>query len=436
MKYVFFGLETKDWTHEQWRAAGQRARDHGYDTGFFKIADGAGVGDRNRVYYSDPELDGILNALQVSGFQPVPYIYSYGDKFKALQDEIAYGTRILAKVGRLCADMEVEWNSQTAWATIWKNAFQPVKGTFYVSTWANIAEQAWTDVAKLLDPCVDVWLPQVYTAYLKSVWWNQWNITGKPRFPTFRPVSIDNPPRDYGLWEYSDLPTSAPLDPHVDVVNLVTPSQFEPNETQFACGFYAAAQLKFATKPGQQNNTSQETIDATADAWYDWQYGNHDMSQMGGVSIDDMHRLLNAGGHHYQDLSAISTSSRQSSDIAQIQAALSQGYPVVATVREGSIHDLDLGGNVPYYWADVSTQATHVVVFTRAHDNAIFVHDTANIDGDLYGQNTTRQQPRRYDASQIEIHWASMVQVNGLKNESWLPAIPAGYDPVAGPKLV
>lgn len=444
MKYMFFGLETKNWTHEQWKAAGQRCKAHGYDTAFFKIADGAGLTDKNRVYYTDAELDRILQSLQDGGVEGIPYVYSYGDKFKSLQDEIAYASRILAKVGRLCADMEVEWNADKAgtqlkWAETWTKAFQPIKGSFYISTWANIAEQNWNDVAKKLDPCVDIWLPQVYTSYLASVWWHQWNgasVTGKPRYPTYRPDTVDANVPNRGLWEYSDLPTSLPVDPNLDVVNLVQVSQFEPNETQFACGFFAAAQLKYATRPGVQNNTSPETIDATADAWYDLQYGNHDVSQMGGVSIDDMHALLNAGGNHYQDVSAISTTSRQSSDIAQIQAALAQGFPVVATVREGSLYDLDLGGSGPYAWANSTTQATHVVLFTRIQGTTIFVQDPANIDGDLNGQNTVRAQPRRYDASQIEIHWASMVQVNGLKGDKWLPSIPAGYDPVTGPKIV
>jgi hypothetical protein len=97
----------------------------------------------------------------------------------------------------------------------------------------------------------------------------------------------------------------------------------------------------------------------------------------------------------------------------------------VATVLETSVFDLDLNGN-PYV-PNWTPTGNHVFTYTGvASDGNLLVHDTAAIQGGIFGK--VAPQPRRYRASSIENHWASIVQL------PWLPAIPSG-DPLSWPPV-
>ncbi len=219
--------------------------------------------------------------------------------------------------------------------------------------------------------------------------------------------------------------------------DIALPSQFEPNETEFACGFFTAALCKYAGLPGKGPTAPPEQVDVWADVQYDAQYGNHGPGKLGGVSIPDMWRLFKTAGNlHFWDIAAITPTSTQATDIASVRAALNAGYLVAITVDEASVHDLDLAGVNPYSWNPLPGQATHVFLLTGAGVPGSFLlaEDTANIVGPLQGANTVRPGPRRYDEKSIAMHWASVVQLVGPDaSHPWMKPIPSA-DPTTWPQ--
>lgn len=224
------------------------------------------------------------------------------------------------------------------------------------------------------------------------------------------------------------------------VLNLLAGSQFEPNETEFACGFYASAVLKFAAPANQTNPHTWEDVDRFADQEYSAVYGNAGAGQSGGISIDELHTVFaHAGNLHYWDITAISPGSTQSTDIAAIKAALSAGYPVVATIVEASVNDLtgDIPAGNPYEWNPVCNQSscpTHVLIWCGvASDGNLLAWDYANVVGPLQGSNSVRAQPRKYDIGSIDNQFATVVQVVGPDaSNPWLKPIPSA-DPTKWP---
>jgi hypothetical protein len=218
------------------------------------------------------------------------------------------------------------------------------------------------------------------------------------------------------------------------VLTLRSGSQFEAGETEFACGFFAGSVLKYATPPNVSNTGSWEDVDQFADAEYDNVYGSHDASQGGGISVPQLHTVFDDGGMNYQDIDAITPGSPQSSDIANIKAALRAGYPVVATITEASVNDLtgDIPAGNPYGWNP--SGLTHVIVYVGiASDGNLLVWDYANVVGSQQGDNYVRPLPRKYESSSITNVFATVVQVVGDNTDDpWLKPIPSG-DPLSWP---
>lgn len=203
-----------------------------------------------------------------------------------------------------------------------------------------------------------------------------------------------------------------------EVCKIVNVSQFYPSKTQYACVFYATGSFKYAGKD-KPTGTPQD-VENWADAQYTAMWGSDGITMIDGASVPQAHTLIINAGLHYQDLLAINANSGQDSDVAQIKASLALGYPVMVTVAETSVYDLDLGRN-PYFWG---ASGEHELCITgMADDKTFLVHDSANVRGSLNGPNTVLPGPRRYDASRLSIQWATMIKTD------WLPAIPVGFDP-------
>ncbi|MGZ3624431.1 MAG: C39 family peptidase [Ktedonobacteraceae bacterium] len=208
-----------------------------------------------------------------------------------------------------------------------------------------------------------------------------------------------------------------------EVADFQDASQFEPDESEFECGEFAVAIVKFAGSPGKGATGTQEKIDQIADAFYTRYVGPDVAGDTQGTSIDVMHKMIKDCGLEYNDLPEMNSTSQQSSDIAHMKATLAQGYPLIATIIEASVVDLDLGKN-PYSWGP---SGTHIIVYTGiARDGNVLVRDAANIIGPLQVNNTVQPGPRRYDIHKIATQWATMVWL------PWLPHIPAGFDPTTG----
>lgn len=221
--------------------------------------------------------------------------------------------------------------------------------------------------------------------------------------------------------------TDVPLTPSQEVASIVTPTQFEYDETWYACGFVVGGEAALMTPPYVPNPHSPEEVDVWADKQYKQEYGGIGTDQTGGVSVDDMHRLITFGGHSYHDMPVFAPTSTQESDIAHLTAILEQGFPVAITILERTAFDVLLGGR-PYYWVSDTSTATHVIfatgIATVKGVLCVLVRDGANVTGDIYGVNQVRRQPRPYDINKIGIQWASVVV------GQWLPTPPTTWNPL------
>src|SRR5947209_11224765 len=94
---LFFGVETAGWGLEQFETAACVARELGITSLLIKIADGGniwydGIGGWQKV------LDKVKPIIKA-----VAYTYSYGDRFNALQDEIAILSTVMTTEGIVIA---------------------------------------------------------------------------------------------------------------------------------------------------------------------------------------------------------------------------------------------------------------------------------------------------------------------------------------------
>lgn len=216
------------------------------------------------------------------------------------------------------------------------------------------------------------------------------------------------------------------------IADYAQSTQFEPNETEFACGFFAGGLNKYAGPPGKGATGTQEQVDQWSDNEYKQVYGSFGADMSGGISVEAMHAVLQHAGCHYFDIEAINPGSTQASDIAHIHRAIDAGYPVVCTIVEATVRDLtgDIqGGGNPYSWNPVCNADqcyTHVFTIVGYDSHTLYVVDPANVVGPLQGSNHVRPWPRHYDVFQLEIHWATIVQL------PFLASIPSG-DPTSWP---
>ena len=162
---LFLGTSSATWTITQFQQAAQFANAHGADCLLVKTADGA-----NWWYGGINGYRAIHNAIKAEGVGVIPYMYSYGDTYGALDAEINILLELLGEPDNIViADMEQEWNGQVTWASYLCNNLLH-NGTFLVSTWADPNLQNWQGVIQALNPCVSAYMPQQYNNYLASCW--------------------------------------------------------------------------------------------------------------------------------------------------------------------------------------------------------------------------------------------------------------------------
>lgn len=176
---LFVGIESYGQGAAWFAGVAQFARSYGVDTLLVKVADGT------RWWYGG--LDGYRarrDAIKAQGVGVVPYTYSYGNKFGALDAEIDILIELMKEDGVVCMDAEEEWNGHTDWASHLCARLQGVPGTFLVSTWGNPAQQNWAGIVRALNPVVAAWMPQQYTNYLASCWAQYGDLGAQCLMPT------------------------------------------------------------------------------------------------------------------------------------------------------------------------------------------------------------------------------------------------------------
>lgn len=394
------------------------------------------------------ETSGATNVvayLQNAGLDVLPYGYFYGDNY---QEEIKAVQLYLSKYGKFCMNMETEFNNNlksTNFATYLKDH----RGALYCSTWANPVSQSWIKNIEWLDDIIDVWMPEVYDDVLLKEMYAQFpKVKGKiePTFHitnTYFRASTIYP--NFTLWEYTiaqtyttelgnyirgDLMPTAPTNSKKMVANYQRVSQFQPGKSEFECGAFAVSLNWRATSPDKTNVYDPGKLVQYAEALYNMVTGSNSAGNTAGVSIEDMHKMLkdtqkHPGGPpalHFWDL-PINAQSKQADDISRIKTALQHGYPVIATITEASIRDVDLGRS-PYWWGP---SGNHIITYVGiADDGNLLAVDPANVvqgDGNLQTKKTPQPWPRKYDIKSMQNTWATVVQM------PWLPPIENG-DPL------
>jgi hypothetical protein len=180
-----------------------------------------------------------------------------------------------------------------------------------------------------------------------------------------------------------------------EVADFVNESQFEQGESAYECVAFSAALIKYAGQPGKGPTGTGEQVDQTADFWYGKLEGSYAASNTNGMSLDAEYMMLRGMGLPFKPLAP---------SVAAIKGALQQGYPVMLCGAETGMHDLDLGGRVPYSWTPSGNHC--IVACGIASDGNLLVRDTASI-----APGGVRPGPRRYLASALQIVSATAIIV-------------------------
>lgn len=444
---LFTGIETYNWTLKQFDDMINFCKANSVDYVVLKIYE-----ITQGEWYKD--LGGaaaIVEHIQNAGLEVRTYGYYYGNDPVT---ECAAIQKYLGMWGFHIANMEGSFDGNpNNVAETFKNLLNGHIGVLAISTWANPVQHSWTSILQTLDPVVDIWMPECYDDNLTKAMYTQWIHTMSPIQPTFH---LQNTPYvdaksfpNFTLWEYEMATAnkvllenfvltarginvgSYPTNSLGMVAYYPLVSEFMPGHSEFECGSYSVALNAWASqKPVPQS------VEPGLRWWAENQYkvttGSNAPSSMAGASIANMHTMFkNTQDYstpnrlHYWDTN-ISTTSQQDSDLATIKAALAHGYPVVATVSEASVFDMDLGRN-PYWWG---ATGNHILTWVGvASDGNLLAVDEANVargDGNLQTTKVPLAWPRRYRASSIDNQWATIVQL------PWLPPIP-NNNPVSWP---
>lgn len=410
MRYCQIGTEAKanNWSLSEWAAAGKRILNNGFDTVLFKVMDGS-PDSSNPAWYTSAQMQAIYNVFKNMGLNPIPYTWLYGNAAIPntnatgdLNGEIVLTVNILKQFGCICLDMEEYWNAQTGWAAFLVQALHtafPQLPKIYISTWANIGDQQWQGVAKILDPAVAGWMPQVYTPYLVSVWQQQWAGIKSPIMPTYRPLTMpSNPTGNWGLWEYGDLsdkeiPVNLVLNSQGCVCDVLRSLQTFENEMEL-CGPWAAKAIQLAGFPGKGATGVAEDIDTWVDVYVTKE--GFTPANFPGVSVPDMEAIFKALGLHYWEINP---------SVSSIRKAIGAGYPVIFTANEANIWRWNgTGWEFPYDW---QINANHVIPATGFDNNG-----NLKCPDQLSSRNPW---PVIYDASRINPSYAVIVQLPFLK---------------------
>jgi hypothetical protein len=164
-RQLWCGIGTYSWTLDQFRQCAQFAKAHGIDCLLVKVADGT-----NEWYGGTAQINTIFDTIRSEGVGMIPYIYSYGNKFGALDAEIDLMLGYMRDSGVVCMNAEVEWNEHTDWGQHLCSRMQGQTGCFMVSTWADPSIQGWDGIIQAMAPCVTVWMPQIYSTFLAQFW--------------------------------------------------------------------------------------------------------------------------------------------------------------------------------------------------------------------------------------------------------------------------
>lgn len=448
---LFIGVESANWNNTDWNNAVLFFRQNNIDLAIIKIYEIT----QGEWYQNMGGPDTIIKKFTDAGIAVMPYGYFYGND---IITENAAALKYLNKYPRFCMNMEDGYNSSPNKVKEVVAGLVTHTGQLWISTWANPESMGWLDNLSILAPITSVFMPECYSDTLTKTMYSQYPKlpAGVKIQPTFHVTQTSpiyaRPYPQFTLWEYMDAKQgvgaleqyiiqargyklmSYPTNSNGMIANYESITQFQPNHSEFECGATSVALNAFATpynKPALNDATA--TIN-----WFEKEYaltaGSNGPSNTAGASVDDVHTMIKATQGlvptpnilHWFDINTITPTSQQGSDINAIKAAITHGYPVIVTVSESSVFDLDLGKS-PYWWGPSGNHILTVVGI--APDGNLLYFDEAAVvegDGNLQTPKTLLPQPRRYDNTKTDHSWATVIQL------PWLPPIING-DPLSWP---
>jgi hypothetical protein len=434
---LFLGAETAQWSLVQFSQVAQFADQHGFESVLVKVFDGAngGVsGGPDEWYGPIGGFAAVKLTMEKQGVSVIPYGYLYGNSQGSKLDlELALVYKYLNAYSLFCVDIEEAWAGQTSWATQFNQTLVTNGGYLYASTLANPQDHNLLEVYQIIAPSITVWLPQVYTSYLNGVYVDQY--AGFECVIPTADLSTEFGPNDPAqvvqdpvvLWEYQTAIQNTALvasllgrTPMVqvtskgEIADFCDADQFQPAKTQDACGFFSVAIVDAAAPVGKPCTKTVSQVITEAEAWYAQYDGSNAISNTAGMTLDQEYRLLAQVNLKYYPLGL---------NLNQIRGWLKAGYPVIICAPEFSFYDLGLNDTVPYYWTPVGN---HIVVLTGVtSDGNFLVRDPANVT-DLYNPNSLRPGPRKYDASKLQLLWATAIIMHGQAMPLVQGGIPVG----------
>ena len=440
---LFFGIETWNWTTQQFLNEASTAKQHGITTVFIKVSEvGSTAGD---IWYGgiDAFDKNVYQPLKAAGMNVIPYQFSWGPQSKDFNIDTQVATEFLTRYPEFCLDLEGgQWTGQAGAdaASKLNAALVNLPNKLYLSHSANFAASNQSGFMQAMSPAVNVFMPMSYDDYLESVTYSQLQALNpgaciQPTYDLsseFGPNNVLANVRDakahgspaISLWYEGFANSEWPLVDQVValfgggpvvlnnkgmVADITQSYQLSENEMEL-CGPWTVAALLFAGFPGKGPIGSAEQIDQWVDAAVGVM-GYPNPADFPGVSVGDEEWLLKRSGLHYFEITP---------DIPRITRAVKAGYPVIITAFEPNIKAWDFNQNA---WVNAYTwniSANHVLPVAGIDNNGNF------ICADQLNNAFQGYWPPIYDASRISPSYAAVVQL------PWLAPIPSG-DPLTWP---
>lgn len=420
--YLFCGVETFSWQESDFQKVIDFAVAHKIDgliVKIFEITQGP-------WYVEQGGAQKVLDWITSAGLDVLPYGYFYG----VSPEELHFALASLETFGKFCMNCEGTWDNNTTFASTALSVLKNHPGELWISTWANPVDHHWTENISILNPIVQVWMPEEYGDANVARRLSQFPIVAGHIFPTYEinsnTISLTSITDNPSLWEWqlaeanpqwiddyvTHLKGTAPVVTQVKlnsqgcVCDVIRSNQLFENEMEL-CGPWAAKAVAGAGKPGQGSQVSVEDIDQWVDAYVTKE--GFTPQNFPGVSIPDMENILKTLGVHWQEIK---------SDVATIRKVVQAGYAVLFTANEQNIFRWGGSGWVaPYPW---SISANHVLPVTGIDANGNFRCP------DQLSQVPDANWPPIYYASRLSPSYAVIVQIAGTQT------IPSG-DPSSWP---
>ena len=440
---LFFGVETWNWTTQQFLNEAALAKQHGITTVFIKVSEvGSTAGD---IWYGgiDAFDKNVYQPLVAAGMNVIPYQFSWGSQSKDFNIDIQVAVSFLTRYPEFCLDLEGgQWTGQAGAdaASKLSSALVNLPNKLYLSHPANFASSNQSGFMQAMAPAVNVFMPMSYDDYLESVTYSQLQALNpsaciQPTYDLSQEFGPNNVLVDVAdakahgspaisLWYEGFANSEWPVVDQVValykgavgsvvvtnskgmVADITQSYQLSENEMDL-CGPWSVASLLFSGFPGKGPIGSAEQIDQWVDAAVGVM-GYPNPADFPGVSVADEEWLLKRSGLPFWEITP---------DIARITRAVKAGYPVIITAFEPNIKAWDFNSNswVSAYTWNIS--ANHVLPVGGIDQNGNF------ICADQLNNAFQGYWPPIYDASRISPSYAAIVQL------PWLAPIPSG-DPL------